>query len=464
MSVTTLGNVLSYSWVPMYDARWKVDTKSSTVASTRHYPEELRPMDDINLEQETLNFLGDQTELLNRATQFSMPLVANPADSEGSVYSELRQLLHLPIGEIENPPFCVGERSTVEVVGFGNFYSSTPSVRTADAVCEVKPPWILEGMPKDKEALCNMYRTAVSPNSWWRAISQVCGYMIDDNIGYGILTTFNTTWFLIARGNSFYISDGYRCDRESSTTQASVAQLMYYFYWKAKHASNNVQLTHPYSYRYSGQHFPTINDDSGESHFDRSSDSSSDTSSAGSGERSSKRFKKESDSLSSLQYPYYTFQMLSFESYLGRGERATVVKGNINGTPVAVKLYDMSKGGGPLLDHELSVYDQLKDYQGKYIPNILALASSGGNMEGYCMSYANPITTWTPDMKNKAKHVLTQLVILAGLVQRDIHGGNFAVADNGNVWVLDMERTLIETTRKAKERYIKVTSRMIDGW
>lgn len=71
-------------------------------------------------------------------------------------------------------------------------------------------------------------------------------------------------------------------------------------------------------------------------------------------------------------YPCYTFKELSFQSTLGIGNFVTVVKGTIDGTSVAVKLFDTSKGGSSNLIHELEIYEQLKEYQGKFIPSILA--------------------------------------------------------------------------------------------
>lgn len=83
-------------------------------------------------------------------------------------------------------------------------------------------------------------------------------------------------------------------------------------------------------------------------------------------------------------------------------------------------------------------------------------------MDGYCMTYGNPIVSWTSEMKKKAKHVLTQLAIVPSMLQHDIHRSNFAIADCGHVSVLDMEQMKVEKDKKVREHYIKQMSRKIN--
>ncbi len=106
-----------------------------------------------------------------------------------------------------------------------------------------------------------------------------------------------------------------------------------------------------------------------------------------------------------------------------------------------------------MLDHELNIYNQLKDFQAKYIPFVRGYASGGGNMKGYCMSYANRIVAWNHELKQKAKHALKKLAILSGLLQRDLHQDNFVVTDDGVVWILDMEEMSLAQDNE-KKRYI----------
>ncbi len=50
------------------------------------------------------------------------------------------------------------------------------------------------------------------------------------------------------------------------------------------------------------------------------------------------------------------------------------------------------------------------------------------------------------------------------MLQRDIHRSNFAISDDGHLWVLDMEQMKVEKDKKAKERYIKQMCRIINAF
>ena len=85
-------------------------------------------------------------------------------------------------------------------------------------------------------------------------------------------------------------------------------------------------------------------------------------------------------------------------------------------------------------------------------------------MEGYCMTYGNPVKAWTSEYKKKAIYVLTQLAIVSSMLQQDIHRSNFAISDDGHLRVLDMEQMKVEKDKKAKEHYIKEMRRIINAF
>lgn len=119
--------------------------------------------------------------------------------------------------------------------------------------------------------MCADYQQSTEPNHYWRAISQVNGYIIDDNICFGVLTTINVTWVLIANEDKLNKSDGYQGHREATATQASVPQILFYFYWKAMR-NVTLNITKLNTRRLSGERFPDSPEEDSSSSQDRWSD------------------------------------------------------------------------------------------------------------------------------------------------------------------------------------------------
>jgi hypothetical protein len=291
--------------------------------------------------------------------------------------------------------------------------------------------------------------------------------MLDQQVCYGVLTTFNTTWFFYAQGETLFASDGYRCDREVSPT---LLEILYFFYHYAQQDRESI-ITIPSKRRKGGDQFPPSNETSESSPSSENHDDDPDYEDSKAEHESKKRKVKETgpSSFSSKQQASlstYPTHSLNVKSYLGGGRYAHVFEGMLDSDSIAIKLYDTSKYGMVYLDHELSIYERLSEYQGSLIPKVLALADSQGNMVGYCMEFLQPIVIWDNETKEKAKQVVEELFKKVGLKQQDISPYNFGKSSRNEVLMFDMEEVSFETTftKKEEKHYLKTAYRIIDGF
>lgn len=458
----------------------QVDTpeyQSSPFAVTRCYPlkNNFKPLteEQFDLVEETLAFAQENTDVLNRnITMHTLNPTTTVCSNEHALQSIIEFYVNMPINDAISDQFYTNQKGFVQQsiatpIANADGFAYNAS-RGVFAVCEVKTFWGLRDMPPDKNLLCNEYDDSDLDNPCWRAIAQIYGYMLDENVCYGVLTTFNTTWFLYARGEMLYISDGFSCDRVADATTPSFLQLLFYFYWKGR-GDTDSEIAPIEKRPLSTDVFSPSSSKESSSQGKQKFDSSSYQPSLGHGDDSlsfdtpsSKRFKS-----SRLNYKYYSFKELSLQSSLRGGTpNVNMLRGFIGGNLVAVKLFDLSKGGKTILQHALDVYENLERFQGVYVSRIIGMVSAGGNMEGYCMEFAAPIKEWTTELKKKANHVLTQLMIHAGFIQHDIHEYNFGVNSQDEIVVLDMDQAEIKPNlpQKEKERYLKSASRVIKGF
>ncbi len=460
--VVTLRNLLRNHLTPLTGA--PKSPHATTMATTRSYPRSLRPWSkDFNAD--TQNFLATSGGVLDNPSRPPNDIFRNTVCLEGGIQSMIDDFYHIPMN-------CVAGRQFT-VAGAGNIPSTFPggarNIVTCGAdrfafddsgvfsVIETKTFWALSQLPANKNILCDQYKSASESDDAseprWRAISQLYGYMLDQNVSYGVLTTFNMTWLFYSSGDSLYVSDGFPCLQEASSTLPSMLQILFYFYNLARDDTTSSILHIPPSERLSGEHF-------GPSHEE------DDPLEADSSNLCDETYhpRKSQKTMHLWGMHQYSLHDLNLRCRVGGGRYAMVFKGTLQGKPIAVKLYDVSKGGEDLLRKEMSVYHDMHQYQGRLIPKVLGVASSGGNMEGYCMEWLQSIECWTLEMKQQAKEVLKELGETMGVMQQDISEGNFAKSFENRVVMIDMEEIKFADSEKEFKSYMRRAQKVIDSF
>lgn len=284
--------------------------------------------------------------------------------------------------------------------------------------------------------------------------------MLDQNVCYGVLTTFNQTWFLYALFDKLYISDAYSCDQN----QPSIIQMLYYFCNRSLlDQSSIINYIHPDERRTSNDHFKHLDKDEDEDYDSPNSNrKNKSTRQSNQPKKIQKTYSSTSSTFADL--PQIPLHALKFKAEFGDRRYAMVLLGTLDDKPIITKVYDVSKGGESYLMKEVSIYDQLHSYQGKFILRLIARADSGGNMVGYCMDLHQTIDNWTPEIKEKTKLVVTELANSSGAIQKDLLPDNFVQTSKGDILLIDMEEVDLVSDNKEINKYLKQSYRIIDSF
>jgi predicted Ser/Thr protein kinase len=233
--------------------------------------------------------------------------------------------------------------------------------------------------------------------SIFHEITQAYGYMSVNCLRYGVLTTYERTWFLFRpEVGHLLISEPFACNAQSPTT------LMRCFCYllsllEADHTT----------------------------------------------ERSSRR--DESVPLSFHQSETRSrllntipegFKISSLKQHIGEGACGFVYRWNYNGVDIAVKICDASnRVAYAMMQSELIVYERLKPMQGKCIPTILF----SGKEENFIVIGMSLIEGRHVE-RISAQPQLSEIQKMLsgyGVVHKDLKEDNILLDNSGKVWLID---------------------------
>jgi len=344
--------------------------------------------------------------------------------------------------------------------------------------------------------VCNK-KSSCGSESMTIPIAQLHGYMVQQQCRYGLITTYDMTWFFkivpTAGSNNSYameISDGFPADYSYSRSQTSssspevsctLLRCWLYFMHLAKVDAFLVPGFPPVQRIVSigRDDAPAQHDSpsSGEGAGDKDDQDFVDKkrkapSSSKKGPSSSKKKQKQTGQqnssyrgrahrtsvvLKSLgQETFFDAQrsaMISWGSRSGEVYRYSLLGTNI---PVAVKSFStVLEETRAALRAELKNYQQLKKLQGVVIPRVFGTITFPHLCnKGIVMDLLEPLPDdfqrWSPEQKRSGKMALETLLDQCDAQQNDLRADNFGVDPaTGQVMVLDLEDITIGPTSTA---------------
>ncbi|CAG8791690.1 853_t:CDS:1, partial [Dentiscutata erythropus] len=268
------------------------------------------------------------------------------------------------------------------------------------AVSEAKPEWLIRSLLGEEE-LYTAYNIAVTAvddgtDSYTkyqkiiRIVRQMFGYMVINDMQFGLLTSYVRTWFFCRQPenpNSLYISPAVSTNQNHTSVQASFLECMHYF----ENLSTNSPNVH--SSPTTGEDNEDDNkDDNGDDDNDNNDDDNymEEDNNDGSGSKQHKKHKnvfkkamkviirnvsrKGKEKMQLRDMKNYDRNQFSFGDMLGNGRSGAVFTAKLCGKTGALKIADLYKNENLLKEmlNEIKIYHgPLKEIQGIYIPKLL---------------------------------------------------------------------------------------------
>jgi len=329
---------------------------------------------------------------------------------------------------------------------------------------EIKTPWALEDWPQDASTLCQQYKewkasSSTVSSTHFLVLSQTVGYMMDNNSRYGVITTYNRSWFLKGdpNHNKVFISDPVHFD----SSKPSVLRSFAYVWNQSDHALDGTvaRLTSPQiqveppppppelpkkpscqedpEWKL-GDDYDDEDDDDPEPPKKKTTKTSVKTnpkgeSQKGSSKPQSPKRKTKSRGSGRKTCPVVDWKEIELIRVIGIGGSGTVVLSRWRGMQVALKLIDTGKCPDSF-DNELSAYQQLVDVQGDLIPRLYFVTSSpSGWVQGLGLELGQPVKLSEQDSR-----ITMQRLKRLGYRQQDPHDSNYIQIGDRSV-VVDLE-------------------------
>jgi hypothetical protein len=252
-----------------------------------------------------------------------------------------------------------------------------------------------------------LYETDQGPKrpgkSIFHEITQVFGYMSANRLRYGVLTTYETTWFICRpQVGTLLISDPFDHSSQDPTLLRGLCYLL------------------------------SLLD---ENHITEHSPDSTPAS------------PRKQDLTPSSFHIYNTrsraqgtlpddFEISSLTDEIGGGKCGYVYRWNYNGSDIAVKICDASnRDGYIMMQNELKAYEFLKDLQGQCIPKLLF----SGNPDGFIIIGMSLIqgNHQEPSSVQPQLSEILKLLQQHGVRHGDIKAENVLMEKDGRVWLID---------------------------
>jgi hypothetical protein len=410
---------------------------SNTIAVGRHYPTTLAHWNDF--QQYACLYKLDNGEVL-----VDLPQVPRSIADESDIWAALRlnvcplinAVQSVTIEKTAHAPRT--NKSRRIVVGEPDF-AAWKNLSTL-GVLEAKSPWTLKYMPDSGKTIAENYADNSLNVHVRRAIAQIVGYLIDNAICYGALTTYNKTWFVrTIDGDTVYVSDAIPASQKSEPHYPTFLRCLAYFLNLADNGSPlNVAGRLLLGQRRSTggewrEKQPPKNPASDRKGTDKP-DPSPPTPQGAVGSNTK--------NVTHMHAPDLAFDSLGPITFLSKGKSASVGELTLNGTVIALKMFDCSQHKELDFYRELHMYSLLKDLQGKAVPELLFTSSSpSGQVQCLGLTFGKQMppdfSSWSTVQKQQALAAL-QMLADRSLVQNDLCTENFVEID-GRVLVIDLE-------------------------
>jgi hypothetical protein len=324
--------------------------------------------------------------------------------------------------------------------------SITPH-RRLYAAGEMKPFWRLGH--RDIFGPWNMNMRSVIHS----AISQLVGYMCIQNICFGMLTSYNSTYFVHAVQAGPIVEIHGPIDSSSGQLISSIVYFM-------MAAQDDVSPFPPHaavvcrSTRLAASsddvEDATVEGEAGATGLREIIISSSSSSICGKRKRRvsgvTDRENDSDDSFSTDPEEPVLFHDVVLGEVLGEGRMGCVWSCLWDDITAAVKIVDVSKTGAQSLDKERDRYRELSHLQGVCIPRIFSYSFGAdiGIIDGFVMQKLKPMPDdfedWRDCDRTAANSAIRLLKQRTGLVQGDMRGANFGLDEvTGRIMLLDLE-------------------------
>jgi hypothetical protein len=239
--------------------------------------------------------------------------------------------------------------------------------------------------------------------SIFHEITQVYGYMSANRLRYGVLTTYETTWFICRpQVGTLLISDPF----DHSSYDPTLIRGFCYFLslLEENHITEHSPDSTPASPRKQDITLPTFHS-----------------------------YNTRTRGLNTLPDD---FQISCLRDEIGGGKCGYVYRWNHNGSDVAVKICDASNHAGYIMmQNELKAYEILKDLQGQCIPKLLF----SGKLDNFIiigMSFIQGSHQEPTSVQPQLSEIL-KLLEQHGVHHGDIKRENVLRGKDGRVWLID---------------------------
>ena len=258
---------------------------------------------------------------------------------------------------------------------------------------EVKTKWALAASDLVKAYTQNLIdihegKTKLSEPAVYHHVCQIFGYLSHNELRYGVLTTYDKTWFLYRENCCLYISPPIQHD----DLQPTLFQCLFYLISLARD-----------NHRCSAA--PSSNPSNGE------------------------------EECTPLEF--FDWGSFSTVSVLGEGRTGTVFKAILHGEMVALKICDLWKHPDyeEELLNEVEVYHALKDLQGNCIPRFKGAGYTAGGLFAIATEIVGSPLEDVSSLSGE-EHLVIQTALSSihdhGFVHNDIRKGNILIKRNGS--------------------------------
>ncbi|KAF9090293.1 hypothetical protein BGX27_002296 [Mortierella sp. AM989] len=317
---------------------------------------------------------------------------------EETLYSALDRNIYNTLKRIAAPDGHFGGHSAVSMIGSPDriFYLDPELLRLA---IEVKTMHVLstdDVVQKYNSDIVDLEEDFTSPQSTIYQVQQIFGYLSWNELQYGVLTTYEQTWFLQRDGKKLYVSPAINYDNEDPTLFQCYACIMRLA--RQDHVNEPASPSPPPG---PPPDSPPHDDDSGDGDYDpedgdhfqnkrkrfkcRDGDFSQNKRkrgdrSSGSGNQGSRVMTRRLSTGFSVTIGEVYRSEFEFQDLLGEGRSGKVFQTRWRGETVALKICDLYQH--PEYEEEVltevAVYDTLKPLQGLCIPHFKLAGYDGG--------------------------------------------------------------------------------------
>jgi hypothetical protein len=324
--------------------------------------------------------------------------------------------------------------------GFADFYAERTEPRRLVPI-EVKTKY---SQPYD-----SLYESRENENCI-KIINQIFTYIIKHKARFGIVTTFDLTFFL----RTVQMDDGIIIQVSPPVgSKVLLPTLASFFFWAStwelvNYDAVDTQMLPP---DFDPEDFdPEDCDPPSPDRHDPSDGNyhSSKGSTMLSSNSSNRQTRSQTQSRSSNHLHTQSQTSISISEYIGSGAGGIVYEAFIDGKPVALKVVNVNdKVKFSQLLNEVAIYNHLRDIQGIYIPKLLC--------HGYLMNkdfYAIAMTLCSPmyySTDEEKKNILKALCE-RGVFHQDIRNANFVRSIDGKLFILDFGQCILKKNRGKK--------------